>query len=180
MLKKLFALVFISLIGANSFAAYAPVAPTVTVGNQVMTDLTNLIVLYCKSGITSGADWYGGCVKAGTNAAYSITSGKTFYLKSYKATCRNSNAASAGFFGLGSGTAGINYAVASAPAGATYPVADASGNDFDFRINELGANGLNSETSVIGITFASTRYPFIRAQNASSCQPDVILYGYEL
>lgn len=67
--------IFVSSIRPNEArAAYAPVAPTLTIGGRQFVDLTNLIVVSCYIGAGDSCTLR----KNNSGSGYQVTAGKTF------------------------------------------------------------------------------------------------------
>lgn len=104
---KLIALITL-LMSFTASAAYAPLAPSLTVGGRVFTDLTNLIVLQCYVSLNNGCTFR----KTNASSGYQVTAGKTLTIWAYRLETANTASISNGIpyyadadIGFSSGTA---------------------------------------------------------------------------
>lgn len=80
------------LFSITSSAAYAPLAPSLTVGGRVFTDLTNLIVLQCYVSSNNGCTFR----KTNGSSGYQVTAGKTLTIWAYRLETANTASISDG------------------------------------------------------------------------------------
>lgn len=159
------------LIPFYSFAAYAPTAPTLTVGGRTYTDLTNLIELSCYAAGNNN------CTFRAPNgsAGYAVTTGKTLKIQSFRCfVITSASNTGTGWLLYADNDVGVNTATAFTN-GVRYGGSAASGYLASF--GSLVSSGYFE--GPISYSIPAGKYPGIQG-NDTGVVYNCKIYGYEI
>lgn len=167
-LAPIFLLLSLSISGAAIAAPNLPASPlpSISVGNRVFTDVTNLIILY---GYCAGTNNHATFRTLNGTAGYTPSGSKTYVAQAIKFS---SGGTAALQFGIGYASNDVGFASATAFTSGVY-----MGGAASTMFNSVSGVGSNGEAP-ISFTVLNAKYPFLDC-SLSNGTAGVFLYGYE-